>query len=190
MSSRPYIRRRQTTTLLIVNCAFAEDCRCSKTGYRKRGFMENHLERDHPSALGLTISAPYCPACDEHFASKRLMIDHIMNTHVLARMTSFPARAVSAHARSVALSPVRGAATDQGGCADIVNEERISGDNTFAMATADFRTSPIPFLNVPTNFSYQQPAVTTAYTTVPPSDADGHRFPVKHPGQCQSASRQ
>lgn len=164
MSSRSNTRRRQTMTLLIVNCAFAEDCRCSKMGYVKRGFMENHLERDHPSALGLTVSAPYCPACDARFASKRLLIDHIMDTHVLARTLSFSTRATSAHVRSVAPSPARDAATEQGGCAEIVNKQRIAGDDMFAMNTSDFPTSPIPYLNVPTNFYYQQPADTTAYT--------------------------
>lgn len=129
MSSRSNTRRRQTTTLLIVNCAFAEDCRCSKMGYVKRGFMENHLERDHPSALGLTVSAPYCPACDARFASKRLLIDHIMDIHVLA--------------------------SDQ-----LLLHRHVMQQ----LNTSDFPTSPIPYLNVPTNFSYQQPADTTAYT--------------------------
>lgn len=126
--------------------------------------MENHLERSHPSALGLNVSAPYCPACDERFASKRLLIDHIMDAHVLARISPSPARAVGARARSVAPSPARDAATDQGGCADIVNQDGITSNDTFTMMTSDFQTSPIPYLNVPTNFSYQQPADKTAYT--------------------------
>jgi hypothetical protein len=132
--------------------------------YVKRGFMENHLERDHPSALSLTVSAPYCPACDARFASKRLLIDHIMDIHVLAHISPSPARAVSARVRSVAPSPARDAATEQGECANIVDKEGITGDDMFAMNTSDFPTSPIPYLNVPTNFSYQQPADTTAYT--------------------------
>jgi hypothetical protein len=163
MSSGSKPRRRQTTTLVVVDCAFAEDCRCSKMGYVKRGFMENHLERGHPSALGLTVSAPYCPACDELFASKRLLIDHIMDTHVLARMSSFPTRAISARAVASAPSqPVHGMAIDQGGRTDTVNNQRRPSDNTFAWWTTDSPTSPVPYLNVPTNFPYLPPADPTA----------------------------
>jgi hypothetical protein len=151
--------------LVVVNCAFAEDCRCSKMGYVKRGFMENHLERVHPSALGLTISAPYCPACDTRFASKGLLIDHIMDSHVLARMSSFPARAVSARAPATTSSqPVHDAAIDYGGRTNTVDNQRRVSDDTFALWTADFPTSPVPYLNIPTNFSYLPPADRTAYT--------------------------
>ena len=155
MSSRPSVRRRQTVSSLIVNCAFAEDCRCSKTGYIKKGFMENHLERDHPSALGLMVSQPYCPACDEYFASKRLLIDHIIDTHVRTYKTSFPARAVShrpllaassltihetiidrpSHSGSTpnmrAISLYSSTMVDREGYADIINEGRIPGDSAF-----------------------------------------------------------
>jgi hypothetical protein len=165
MSFGPHTRRRHTNTLVVVNCAFAEDCRCSKMGYVKRGFMENHLERVHPSALGLTISAPYCPACDTRFASKGLLIDHIMDSHVLARMSSFPARAVSARAPATTSSqPVHDAAIDYGGRTNTVDNQRRVSDDTFALWTADFPTSPVPYLNIPTNFSYLPPADRTAYT--------------------------
>ena len=90
MSSRPTLRRRQTTTLLVVNCAFAEDCQCSKTGYKKKGNLKNHLEKMHPTALGLVASAPHCYACGHSFGSKSLLIDHIMNMHVHACVLSSP----------------------------------------------------------------------------------------------------
>jgi hypothetical protein len=149
MSFGPHTRRRHTNTLVDV----------------KRGFMENHLERVHPSALGLTISAPYCPACDTRFASKGLLIDHIMDSHVLARMSSFPARAVSARAPATTSSqPVHDAAIDYGGRTNTVDNQRRVSDDTFALWTADFPTSPVPYLNIPTNFSYLPPADRTAYT--------------------------
>jgi hypothetical protein len=94
MSSQPSPRRRQTTTLLVVNCAFAEDCQCSKTGYKKKGNLRNHLEKVHPRALGLVASAPHCYACDHFYASKESLIDHIMNMHVHASELSSPAPTV------------------------------------------------------------------------------------------------
>ena len=109
MFSRANTRRRPATSLFIADCAFAEDCRCSKTGYVKKGFMENHLERNHPGALGLKVFAPYCPACDQHFASKSLLFDHIMNTHVHVRKSLPSAPAVSNPSLPTAssLSPCR-----------------------------------------------------------------------------------
>jgi hypothetical protein len=153
------------TTFVIVNCAFAQDCKCSKKGYQKRGSLENHLDRGHPSALGLTVSAPYCPACNRHFATKGLLIDHIMDSHVFARMSSVPARAISARALPTApTQPVHNAAIDHGGRTNTVDNQRRASDDTFTLWTTDFPTSPVPYLNVPTNSSYLPPADPTAYT--------------------------
>jgi hypothetical protein len=71
--------------------------------------MENHLERNHPGALGLKVSAPYCPACNQHFASKSLLFDHIMSTHIHVRKSLLSASAVSSPSSPIAssLSPCR-----------------------------------------------------------------------------------
>lgn len=166
MSSRPTLRRRQTTTLLVVNCAFAEDCQCSKTGYKKKGNLKNHLEKAHPTALGLVASAPHCYACGHSFASKGLLIDHIINMHVHACELSSPAPTVSSHPLPAASSlsshedikvgPSPSASTPQSQVVSLPNPATTDREG-HADTSHDKR-----HLNHST-FSYINPADTTAY---------------------------
>jgi hypothetical protein len=172
-------------SFIIVNCAFAEDCWCSKKGYVRKGNMENHLQKKHNSALGLTALAPYCPACDKYFASKRVLFNHIMDTHVRARISPPPAHAVSVRSSPTASSLMvheaaidgpsniesppenRGISlynmtmVDGEGYADTVHEGRTLDDGT--SWTGDSPTSAVSRLKDSTTFLYISPVNEPGY---------------------------
>ena len=194
MPSRQTTRGRQPTIFVVDNCAFAQDCRCSRTGFQKKGWMKNHLMKDHPNALGLAVIAGYCHCCNQWILQGELPIDHFMTTHVRARVLFPTSPAINLRPLSATPGPSMREATkpnpsypgqiaDNQGIdppdstmvtqqrpADIANQGRIGNDGASRPWMGHPSTSTIPCSNASGTFPYG-----------PPADPPEHSYPTAQP---------